>query len=184
MKLIKYDGVELKVADEAFLIRPIRQLYEADRTKSKEQFWKQMSYLWFMCDPRSSYMYLTDEEARAEEIKMQEGFDPDWKPSQKLLDAMEQYKKHVITTSSLLLEDIRMGIDNIRSFFRTVDLTATDDKGKPLYQVSSVTSAVKQAIELSKMLGEAEKELARDYENEGSARGSLQKSAFEDFKFE
>lgn len=181
MKLINYDGMEIKVTDEAFLIRPIRQLYEADRTKSKENFWKQISYLWFMCDPRSSYMYLTNEEQRAEEIKLQEGFDPDWQPSEKLKAAMEQYKKHVITTSSLLLEDIRIGIDNIRKFFREVDLSQTDDKGKPLYQVSSVTSAVKQAIELSKMLGEAEKELARDYEKESSARGSLQKSAFEDF---
>lgn len=180
MKLITYDGAELKVTDEALLIRPIRQLLEQDKTKSKENFYRQMSYLWFMCDPRSTYMYMTDETERAHAIKEQEGFDIDWEPSPLLVQAMEQYKKHVVTTSSLLLEDLRIGINNLRVFFRTVNLQDTDSKGKPLYQVSSITSAIKQAIELSKMLGEAEQELAKDYEQEQEVRGSQTPAAYED----
>lgn len=180
MKLVEFDGVEFKIADEALLIRPIRELFGKDKTVKKEQFWRQMSYMWFMCDPRSTYMYLTDEAERSEEIKQQEGFDPDWKPSPLLIQAMEQYKKHVVTTSSLLLEDLRIGINNLRTFFRTVNLNDVDSKGKPLYQVSSITNAIKQAIELSKMLGEAEKELAKDYAQEVEVRGSLSPATYED----
>ena len=65
MKLIEFDGMEFKIADEALLIRPIRELFEKDKSKKKEEFWKQISYLWFMCDPRSTYQYLVDEEACA-----------------------------------------------------------------------------------------------------------------------
>lgn len=180
MKLITFDGVDLKVTDEAFLVKPIRKLLEADKSKKKEAFFSQMSYLWFMCDPRSSYMYITDEEERSNEIKQQEGLGENWKPSPTLVAAMEAYKKHVVTTSSLLLEDIRISIDNVRRFLRDINPGEVDDKGRPLYQISSITNALKQAIELSKLLGEAEKSLAKDFESEEVARGSVQKSMFED----
>lgn len=180
MKLIKFDGVEIKPADEAFLIRQIRELFEADKSKKKEQFWRQMSYLWFMCDPRSTYQYITDETSRSLEIKAQEGFDIDWEPSDLLKEAMDIYRKHTVTTTSLLYEDIRKGIDNVRLFFRTVNLADTDPKtGKPLYQVSSVTNALKQAIELSKMLAEAEKELAKDFAEEEKGRGNAERAVYE-----
>ena len=52
MKLIEFDGLEFKIADEALLVRPIRELFQKDKSKKKEEFWKQISYLWFMCDPR------------------------------------------------------------------------------------------------------------------------------------
>lgn len=180
MRLINYENGEIKVADEAFLIRPIRELFEADKSKNHEQFWRQMSYMYFMYDPRSSYMYLVDEEERAEEIMKQEGLGPDWTPTTKLISAIEQYKAHVVTTSALLLEDLRVGINNLRSFFRTVNLSDVDDKGKPVYQVSAVTSAIKQAIELTKMLADAEKSLAQDLSTDSGVRGSAAPSMFEE----
>ena len=48
MKLIEFDGLEFKVADEAFLVRQIRELFQKDKSKKKEDLWRQMSYLWFM----------------------------------------------------------------------------------------------------------------------------------------
>jgi len=180
MKLIEYDGVDFKIADEALLVRPIRALFRADKSKKKEELWKQLGYLWFMCDPRSPYMYLTDEDARADEVKKQEGFEDNWKPSALLREAMTDYKALSVTTSALLLEDVRFGIDNVRKFFRTADLTATDEKsGKPLYQVSSYTTALRQAMELSKMLVEYETQLAKDFQSENAARGSAEKAMYE-----
>lgn len=179
MKLIEFDGMEFKIADEALLVRPIRELFQKDKSKRKEEFWRQISYLWFMCDPRSSYMYLTDEEERAAEVRAQEGFEDTWKPSPLLISAMEQYRKLVVTTSALLIEDIRYGINNVRAFFREADPRTLDDKGRPLYQISSVTSAIKQGLELSKMLAIAEKELARDFESENAARGSAEAATYE-----
>lgn len=181
MKLIEIDNYELKVADEALLIRPIRELFEEDKTKRKENFYRQMSYMFFMVDPRSTYQYITDEKSRAEEVKRQEGFDEKWEPSKKLKDAMAQYASHVITTQSLLLQDMRKGIDNVRRFLADVDLTKVDEKaGKPIYQVSTITGALKQVPELAKALAEAEKALQKDFEDEGAVRGNKEKSMFED----
>lgn len=181
MKLIEFDNFEIKVADEAFLIRPIRELFEKDKSKKKEEFFRQLSYLYFMCDPRSTYQYITDETSRSLEIKAQEGFDVDWEPSELLKQAMDVYRSHTITTTSLLLKSMRKGIDNLRMFLENVDLTDVDKNGKPVYPISGFTSALKQIPEMSRAFFEAEKSLAKEFEDQDSAaRGSREKSLYED----
>ena len=94
---------------------------------------------------------------------------------------MDAYKKHVITSSYLLLQDMKVAIDKVRQFLREVDLTAVDDKGKPLYTINSVTSAIKQIPQLSKDVMEAEKIITKEIEEQGRARGGNQhKTLFED----
>lgn len=172
MKLIEFDGMEFKIADEALLIRPIREIFQQDKTKKKEQFWKQISYLWFMCDPRSTYQYLTDNIERSVEIKKQEGLGEDWEPSELLKEAMDIYRKQTITTSAILLEGMRKGIDKLSSFLSTTEFT---DK-----TVASMTSALRQIPELARALVEAEKSLAKDFDTDDKARGNAQKAVGED----
>lgn len=180
MKLIEFDGLDFKLADEAFFFRPIRDLYRKDRSVRKEEFWKQISYLWFMCDPRSPYMYLVDEKSRADEIIRQEGLPKGYEPSPLLKEAMDMYRSQATTSASLLLESMRKGIENVRKFLAEVDLFAVDEKTqKPLYQVSTITAALKQVPELAKALSDAERSLSKDFEQEDKARGSVQAAAGE-----
>ncbi len=90
------------------------------------------------------------------------------------------YKKHVITSSYLHLQDTRIAIDKVREFLRNVDLNATDDKGKPLYTINSITTAIKQIPTLAKDLQEAERIISKEIEEEGRARGGFTKKLFED----
>lgn len=180
MKLIEFDGQEFKIADEALLIRPIRALFEKDKSKKKEDFWRQISYLWFMCDPRSTYMYLTDAAAREKEIKIQEGLGESWEPSGDLKEAMDIYRKQVITTSAILLEGMRKGIDQLTEFFNNFNINEVDKNGRPVYQVSTMTSALKQVPELAKALSDAEKALAKDFATDDKARGNTEKAIGED----
>ena len=181
MKLIEFDGLDFKIADEALLVRPIREMFQKDKSKKKEEFWKKISYLWFMCDPRSTYQYLIDEEARAKEIKIQEGLGENWVPDELLKEAMNIYRSQTTTTAALLLEGMRKGIENVRKFLADVDLFAVDEKTqKPLYQVSTIASALKQIPELARALVEAEKELAKDFATDDKARGNASKAVGED----
>ena len=180
MKLIEFDGMEFKVADEALLVRPIRELFLKDKSKKKEEFWEKISYLWFMCDPRSSYMYLTDSNLRSEEIKKQEGLGDEWEPDELLKEAMDIYRMQSVTTASILLESMRKGVEQLRKFFSEFDLFAVDKNERPIYQVSTMTAALKQIPELAKALSEAEKELAKDFATDDKARGNAEKAVGED----
>ena len=180
MKLIYFDNYEIKVADEALLIKPIRKLFNQDRTANKEKFLQQMSYMYFMINPASTYMYIVDAEERAKEIIYQEGLPKDFKPSKELQEAMDIYSKHCETTSTKLLKSTRIAVDKLRKFLENVDLFATDDKGKPIYTLNSVTATIKQVPSLAKDLDEAEKALASEMRSEGKMRGQGEKTIFED----
>ena len=126
-----------------------------DKSKTKEKFLQLMSVLYFYTDPRSSYSYITDDQERLKEIIIQEGLPNDFKIDKVLQEAIDIYKKHIITSSYLLLQDTKIAIDKIREFLRNVDLTDLDDKGKPKYTISSITQAIKQIPQLSKDIIEA-----------------------------
>lgn len=181
MHLVELVNYEVVPTQECFLIRPLRQLFNADKSKNKEKFMQQLSVVYFMADPRSSYNYITNLDDRLEMIKEQEGLDKNFKIDDKLSEAIECYKKHTMTTSTLLLEDARTAVDKVRQFLREVDLDEVDDKGKPKYTINSITSALKQIPQLAKDLQETEKTVTREIEEVGRARGGNErKKAFED----
>lgn len=185
MRLIEYDGQDFKVSDEAFLIRPVREMYRRDKSRGKEDFWKQLSYMWFTCDPRSPYQYITDEAERSTEVIRQEGLGERWKPSPLLEEAMESYRKMTVTTSALLLADMRSSIEDVRFILkelgRRVKEPQEGDAAVALDRMLPVmTKAIKEIPELAKALVDAEKALARDFAMEDTTRGGAVKAVGED----
>lgn len=180
MHILEYNNYQIEPTQEAFLIKPIRDLYKADKSKTKDKFMTQMSVIYFLVDPRSSYNYIIDEDERLKAIIEQEGLPSNFKIDKKLQEAIDIYRKHTITTSYLLLQDTKLAIDKVRQFLRDVDLTLTDDKGKPLYTINSVTSAIKQIPQLAKDVIDAEKAITREIEEQGKLRGTANKTLMDD----
>ena len=146
-----------------------------------------MSFLWFMCDPRSTYQYIVDEKERQKEVIKQEGLGSDWSPSKQLIEAMEIYKTHTVTTSSLLLADMRSSIEDVRFILRELGQKARDKDNKDkddalaLDRILPVmTKSIKEIPELARALVEAEKALAKDFTTEDNARGNAIKAIGED----
>lgn len=181
MKLLNFKNYQVEVADEALLVKPIRDLYNKDKSKNKETFITQCSIIFFMADPRSSYGYITDPDERFEEIKKQEGLKEDYKISKELQIAIDRYAELSQSLSSRLLEDTRVAIDKVRKFLRDVDLNQLDDKGKPVYTINTITSAIKTIPQLAKDLTETEKIVNKELEEASRMRGGERnKSLFED----
>lgn len=181
MHVIEYNNYTIEPTQEAFLIKPIRDLYNKDKSKNKDKFMQQLSVIYFYTDPRSTYNYILDDDERLKAIIEQEGLPSDFKLTPDLINAIGEYKKHIITTSFLLLQDTKIAVDKVRQFLREVDLTAVDDKGKPLYTINSITQTIKQIPQLSKDLLEAEKIVSKEIEEQGRARGGNDnKSLFDD----
>ena len=180
MHILEYNNYQIEPTQEAFLIKPIRDLYKADKSKTKDKFMTQMSVIYFLVDPRSSYNYIIDEDERLKAIIEQEGLPSDFKIDKKLQEAIDIYKKHVITTSYLLLQDTKLAIDKVRQFLRDIDLAAVDDKNKPIYTINSVTSAIKQIPQLAKDVIDAEKAITREIEEQGKLRGTANKTLMDD----
>lgn len=178
MKLITVENYELKVADEALLVKPIRKLFNMDRSQGKERFYQQMSVLFFVYSPASNYAYIVDEKERLKEVIAQEGI-KDFKATPEFKDAVEIYRKLNETPSSMLLRSTLIAIDKIKTFLETIDLQAVDNNNKPIYSINNVVSAVKQTPQLAKDVQEAMKAVNKELEEQGNTRGSQELTIFD-----
>ena len=180
MHLVEFVDYEVIPTEECFLIKPLRDLYNKDKSKNKEKFMQQISFIYHYVDPRSSYNYIVDDNERMNLIIEQEGL-KNFKIDDDIQMAIQSYKERVITTSYLLLQDTRMAVDKVRQFLKDINLNDTDNNGKPIYTINTVVTALKQIPDLAKQLIETEKILTKEIEEQGRARGGNEsKKAFED----
>lgn len=179
IKLFKYEGYKVTISEEALLLKPFKKIWQRDKSRNKETALQELGFIYFYCDPRSDYQYLTDEDSRLQAIKEGEGFTKNWKPDKELLEAMKFYSSFK-PTSALLLEDTRYAVDKLRNMLREIDLSALDDKGKPIYTLNTITSTIKQIPSLVKDLDEAERALASEIRSNSRMRGQGEKTIGED----
>lgn len=179
MRLLKYEGYNLTFEPELLTLKVFKKLHTRDKTKDKSKFIQELGYIYFMIDPRSDYQYITDLEERSKAIIEGEGLPNNWKIDSLLQEAMDYYSAFK-STSALLLEDTRVAVDKLRKQLRDINLSALDDKGKPIYTLNVVTSTIKQIPSLVKDLDEAEKTLAKEMIQNERVRGSVEKSMYED----
>lgn len=177
MKLIRLEDYQIKVADEALLVRPFRRLFNMDRSKGKETFYKQMSILYFVYSPSSNYAYIVDEKDRLKEVLAQEGI-TDFHNTAEFKEAVEVYRKLVKTSSSELLEDTRLIIEKMRQALKSIDFDSLEEKDA-VNAVKTVASVVGMIPKLVKDLAEAEKAVNKELEEQGNARGSQELTVFD-----
>ena len=170
MRLISTDNFELKVADEALLVRPIRKLWNMDRSKGKETFYKQMSILFFVYDPSSNYAYISDEKERLAEVLQQEGIS-EFHNTAEVKDAVAVYKKLVKTPSTELLADVRLTVDKMRQALVSINFDDLEEKDK-VSAINTVAAVVAKIPKLVHDLSEAEKAVTKELEESSSTRGS------------
>lgn len=179
MKLFKYEGYQLTISEEAMLLKPFKTLWKRDRTRDKEVALQELGYIYFMEDPRSDYQTYVDREERAKQIIIGQGMKSTWKPDKAVKEAQDFYASFK-SASALLAEDIRFAIDKLRTHIRELDLTATDEKGKPIYALNQYTETLNKIPKLIVSLDEAEKVIAQDIAKSEKVRGSAEKAMLED----
>ena len=182
MKLLEYKDYQITVAPEILLIKPIRKLYNQDRTKTKEYFMQQMSYMYFMVDPRSTYAYITDEEERAKAIIKQEGLPEDFKPSPSLVEAIKIYGEHTVTSSSRLLTSIRVAIDAlVDEMEESRDiLRERTDKGARVTKTNDLIQSINNVMKMIPQLQDLERKVAAESNEKDTRAKGAENKMFED----
>lgn len=179
MKLVRINNYKLEVEDELLLLKPFKEVYKADKSKDKIKFFDFMTIVYYTYDPRSDYNYITNETERLKEVCESNGFDVP-KFNSKELECIELYKQLTTTISSALLKSTRVAIGKVQEFLENIDMNATDDKGRMLFPINTVTAAIKQIPSLVKEVMEAEKMVSKEIEEAGRARGGNNKKLMED----
>ena len=181
MRLLEYSDFRVSPTPEAFLVKPIRKMYNSDRSKSKETFMQQLSYLYFMVDPRSPYIEIPDESDRIGEISKQEGLSSSFKPSQDLKDAMAIYERLTTTSSKRLLEATRLAAEALKEELEQSKMLLAErtDKGARVTKPNDIIAVMERLLKVIPQLQDLEKKVDSEIRETTRARGT-ENTLFED----
>ena len=176
MRLLVYEGYNLTIDPMVLTLKPFKAIWVRDKTEKKDRAISEISYIYFMEDPRSDYQYIIDRDERSKAIKEGEGLKTTWQPDGTVKEAMKLYASFK-TTSALLLEDTRALVDGYRNKLRdlTSDMSELDVK-----DVKELGAIIKQVPSMVKDLDEAERALAKEIAQSDKVRGAQGKSIYED----
>lgn len=179
MNLFQYENYEVKISPEALMLKPFKLIYDRDLNAAKIQAKQELAYIYFLCDTRSNYQYITDEEERSREIIESEGLG-NWRPDATVKAACKFYSSFK-SPSELLLEDIRSTIEKVRKFLRSIEMPSNGDLVAATKTTVNVVQAIKQVMVLIKEIDEIEKTIRQEsLDAEGRVRGQREKSVMED----
>lgn len=168
MKLFKRIDYELIIDPIVFTMKAFKKLDTRDRTINKSQLEKELSFIYFVYDPRSDLQYIIDEVDRIDKAKEIIGLDSKFKIDADLQKAIDVYISMTETSASLLLQDIKIGVGKLRTYLRdaTVDADSFD----------KYTKSLKELIPMSQKISEAEKTVVKEVEELGELRGNKQQT--------
>lgn len=174
---------ELHIDPIAWGYKPFEAILKRDKTKGKQIALKEMQFIYNFADIKSDFMYLTDEEERAKEIRDDVGLPEKWKMDATMQVAVDFYKERSVTITGELYAAALCSASDVSDYLKETKalLKERDDKGKPVNSLSSITTALKQVPIIMKDLKSAYTELIKEKEIAGSkSSGSKQHGFFED----
>lgn len=182
MRLFNLIDGTLEIDEMAYMITPFRKLIDRDKSKDKDMATSELSYIYFMVDPRSDYVEIyKNEEMRHSKVKDSTyGIPEDWKPDAYVKAAMETWRDLTKDTFSQLLYDAEVAVQNTGDYLRNVNYEEKDDRGKQVHDVNKVVSALGKLPKMVEDLIETRKKVAKNLKEKSGAKGSTEKALFED----
>lgn len=168
MKLFSRKDFRLQVEPIVFSIKAFKKLEARDRTVNKSQLEKELAFIYFVYDPRSDLQFIVDEQERIERVKELIGFDSKFKIDSDLQKAIDVYISMTETSSSLLLQDIKIGVDKLRKYLREAEVDADS--------FDKYTRSLKELIPMSQKISDAERTVVKEVEELGELRGNKQQT--------
>lgn len=182
MKLFKIEKWQLCVSEEAWGLLPFKEILDRDISKGKEKAMKELLFVFYFADVKSNYLHMV-EDIRTEEIKKDIGLPKEWVPDEAVKNAIEFYTTRSQSVIQELYTQSLKAASAIGNYLSKADelLEERDMQGKPVNDISKITTAVQKVPTLMRDLKAAYKEVIREQEdNENKQKGSQKFNTFED----
>lgn len=183
MKAFEMRDYNLQVVPEVWGLLPFKALLKRDKNRNKDKAFKEMLFIYYYVDVRSDYIYILDDETRANEIAKDIGLEIDLKKDKVLLEAIEFYKERSLTVTEKLYKSALKSADDVAKYLERTDVLLAErtNSGGTVTKINDITAAQKALPEIMRNLKVTYKEVVKEQkELEGRSKGSKQLGIFED----
>jgi len=181
VKIFELNNNIVTFAPQALLLEPFKVLWNRDKSKGKAYCKDELAYIWYMEDVRSDFYDIMDEDERRKEVlKFLTELSSTYKPDKEVKAAIVNYKNLSEGTSSRVLRDTTIMINNLRKAMVNIDFTERDKSGKLVHNYGHAVDLAGKIPKLLKDLKDIYREIEREAEEQHLMRGGRRKATFED----
>lgn len=179
MNIFVYDNVNNRLEinePEILLIKEFKDLSDKDKTKTKTQLWKELTYIYLAIDWKSPYSQYLEQERHEEALNdsgltEQEFNDPIFRNACRKYKALQNSNKSI-----QLLNAAKTATDKFIEYFENiVDLNDKDQNGKPIFTAEKVMKEVAQLSKVHEQLKILEAQVKQEMEISSGTRAGVQK---------
>lgn len=186
MKFFLFDNSDNSVIvnePEILLIREFSALWSNDRNKTKEdpkgskksRAYRELTYIWLMCDWSSPYSDYTEQERHKEALKDARLTEEEWNDPT-FRAACRKYRELQDSSRALKLIKSAQGVvDKITDYFDTLDIQERDAvTGKPIFKTKDVMGELKEVSNVVEQLKTLEFLYKKEQEESSGLMGDVE----------
>jgi hypothetical protein len=166
------------VTTEALLIKQFKDLYDRDRSKNKDLAHKELAWVYFTTDYKSKYLTY-DIETREEILKEDLNLNKTWEPDELIKLAQDKYDQLQQTPTLNYLRSMLNAQQKSTDYFNSVDYSLLDAKGRPVYTIEKINSAMANAAKVVDTIEKLKEKVEKEQSISTKFRGNQEASFFE-----
>lgn len=129
---------------------------------------EELAAIYYFTDHRSPYAVYPEDERQD---KLIEDLNIKWSP--KLEGGIEKYRELSETSAVKLLKSARASVSKLERYFRDIDLTLTDDNGKPIFAAKDLVANLTKMGDVVEGLSKLEDVVKKDQQAASVNRGGV-----------
>ncbi len=180
MNLFYLENTNVKVQPHTLLIRQFADVYNRDKSKDKSMGVKELAFIYFRSDYKSTYQSLPPDERESVIIEDVFGKESNWVPDQVVLNAVSKYEDLQQVPSMRLVKATRSALEELVEYFNNVDFDKRDSKGQPVYKLTEVTKGMGDTARIIESIEKLEEKVRKELQESIKARGGEASGIFED----
>lgn len=181
MNLFQMVEYNLQISEEAYALAPFKKLLDNDKSKDKEVAMKELAFVWFMSDIKSTYNYILNEKDKQEEIIKDLQLPKTWKRNKDVDNAIIFYKDRSKTVSSTILENSLFIANTLSNKMKKIVTESEEnDTELSIKDIESISKGLTQMPNIVKSLQQLEQTVLKEQAEKSDKVGSQDKALFED----
>jgi len=179
VELFEFDeNFEVVVRPQALTIEVFKKVM--DKYTDRNIGLAELSYIVFLCHPKSDYADIRNEEERTAAILMSIVHGNKIVVDKVTKDAINFYRERSNTPLTLFLDSLLNALDETANYFNNVNYLDENKRGDLKYDPKKVIDAAATSPKLINSIRELQNQIRKEQELEQGVRGSGQKGVYED----
>jgi hypothetical protein len=170
MRLFTIENNYPSIIPEVLLIPEFANIWNRDKSKTKENAKTELAYLYFRCSFDSPYLSYGEDDM-IDKIHEDLFKSKKYKPDKDLLIALKKYEELSENPATNLLKGVRSGMEKLKDFLLTVNLHEKTKAGNTVHKPSEITRALADVSKMFNSYNELFQRAQSEESNSDKLRG-------------